>query len=258
MAVFTRKDREAVGTATLVFALLAAVVAFAALITAAHAENQAGKGGGGSAGGVQVTLAEMTITPSVISAPLNGTLTVSNNGSAVHNFNIEGTSIKTHDLSPGSSQSVSLKGLKAGSYVVFCSQPGHRQAGMQATLTVGGTGQSANATTGLANLDFNSLSVDQLAALNDQMDNNMNSAVQAYVAQLKTGPNTKGVGNQPLAPTILPDGTKEFHLTAELANWEVQTGKVVRAWTFNGTVPGPWIKVNVGDKVKVVVKNDLP
>ena len=31
MAVFTRKDREAVGTATLVFALLAAVVAFAAV-----------------------------------------------------------------------------------------------------------------------------------------------------------------------------------------------------------------------------------
>ena len=57
---------------------------------------------------------------------------------------------------------------------------------------------------------------------------------------------------------MLPDGTKEFHLTAELANWEVSPGNTVRAWTFNGTVPGPEIKVNVGDKVRVVLDNKLP
>jgi hypothetical protein len=39
-----------------------------------------------------------------------------------------------------------------------------------------------------------------------------------------------------------------FHLTAEFANWEVQPGKTVRAWTFNGTVPGPMIKVANGDR----------
>ena len=82
--------------------------------------------------------------------------------------------------------------------------------------------------------------------------------VDLYVAQLKTGPNTKGVGNQPLAPKVLADGTKVFHLTAKLADWEVEPGKTVRAWTFNGTVPGPWIKVNVGDHVRVVVDNKLP
>ncbi|HEX6500662.1 MAG TPA: multicopper oxidase domain-containing protein [Micromonosporaceae bacterium] len=70
---------------------------------------------------------------------------------------------------------------------------------------------------------------------------------------------TKGEGGQVLQPTaVLPDGTKEFHLTAKVAKWEIEPGKVVDAWTFNGTVPGPTLKLNVGDKVKIVVDNKLP
>jgi manganese oxidase len=70
---------------------------------------------------------------------------------------------------------------------------------------------------------------------------------------------TKGDGGQVLQPTsVLPDGTKEFHLTAEPAKWEIEPGKVVDAWTFNGMVPGPTLKLNVGDKVKIVVENKLP
>lgn len=69
---------------------------------------------------------------------------------------------------------------------------------------------------------------------------------------------TAGTGGQPLAPTVLADGTKEFHLTAAVTKWEIEPGKVVDAWTYNGTVPGPTIHVNVGDKVRVVVDNKLP
>jgi len=61
-----------------------------------------------------------------------------------------------------------------------------------------------------------------------------------------------------LKPQVTADGTKVFHLTAKLADWEVSPGKTVRAWTFNGTVPGPWIKVNPGDHVRVIVDNKLP
>ena len=86
----------------------------------------------------------------------------------------------------------------------------------------------------------------------------MKAPVDAYVAQLKNGPNTKGVGNQKLAPKVLPDGTKEFDLKASIIDWEVSPGKTVKAWAYNGQVPGPWIKVNVGDKVRVVLDNELP
>jgi FtsP/CotA-like multicopper oxidase with cupredoxin domain len=40
-------------------------------------------------------------------------------------------------------------------------------------------------------------------------------------------------------------------------DWEVEPGKIVTAMTYNGTVPGPEIRVNVGDKVRIVVTNEL-
>ena len=69
---------------------------------------------------------------------------------------------------------------------------------------------------------------------------------------------TSGHGGDDLVPTVLPDGTKQFDLTAEIVDWEVSPGKTVKAWTYNGVVPAPTIKVGVGDKVKVVLTNHLP
>jgi hypothetical protein len=57
---------------------------------------------------------------------------------------------------------------------------------------------------------------------------------------------------------VLPDGTKQFELTTKIVDWEVEPGKTVKAWTYNGQVPGPMIKVADGDKVQIVVKNELP
>lgn len=255
MGLFRQQDREATGAAAASFALIAMMFGFFAVVVAAHADN---KKTGVPAGAVQVTISEFAITPASISVPLDGKLVVANAGAAVHNFNIQGTKIHTNDLQPGSSTTVDLGGIKAGSYTAFCAISGHQQQGMQATVVIGGSGSASGASAGMANMDFNSLSPHQLAAMNDQMDATMAKPVGLYVSQLKTGPNTKGVGNQPLKPEVLSDGTKVFHLTAELANWEVSPGRTVRAWTFNGTVPGPWIKVNVGDRVRIVLDNKLP
>jgi FtsP/CotA-like multicopper oxidase with cupredoxin domain len=84
------------------------------------------------------------------------------------------------------------------------------------------------------------------------MDAAMKSSTEAFPAK------TQGVGGQDLAPTILPDGTKQFRLTAEVVDWEASPGKLVKAWTYNGTVPGPTMRVNPGDKVAVVLNNNLP
>jgi FtsP/CotA-like multicopper oxidase with cupredoxin domain len=64
-------------------------------------------------------------------------------------------------------------------------------------------------------------------------------------------------GGQILEPVIEADGTKVFDLTVKEVDWEVEPGKIVKAKTYNGTVPGPEIRVNVGDKVKIVVRNEL-
>jgi len=242
MSLFKREDREALGAANAVFALLAAVLAFGALVVAAHADSKTSAALPVS--GVQVSLREFAITPEMISVPVGGTLVVSNSGSVEHNLSIKGTSLKTKGLKAGEADTIDLKSLKAGTYEVFCGVAGHEAAGMKAMLHVG-SGDAGGATS-------------DLAAGNDASDATMKKPVDAYVAQLTKGANTKGVGNKKLAPKVRADGTKEFDLTASVVDWEVAPGKTVKAWAYNGQVPGPWLKVDVGDKVRVVLDNELP
>ncbi len=51
---------------------------------------------------------------------------------------------------------------------------------------------------------------------------------------------------------------KEFTLVAEEIDWELQPGITVRAWAYNGQVPGPEIRVTEGDLVRVTFVNKLP
>lgn len=59
---------------------------------------------------------------------------------------------------------------------------------------------------------------------------------------------TVGKGGQMMEPTILDDGTKEFVITSKVVDWEVEPGKIVKAWTYNGVVPAPEIHVNSGEQ----------
>ena len=43
-----------------------------------------------------------------------------------------------------------------------------------------------------------------------------------------------------------------------VVDWEVEPGKLVKAWAYNGVVPGPTIRVEEGDKVQIVLENQLP
>jgi FtsP/CotA-like multicopper oxidase with cupredoxin domain len=67
---------------------------------------------------------------------------------------------------------------------------------------------------------------------------------------------TEGKGNQILKPEVV-GGVKVFHLTASVIQWETEPGKKVEAWAYNGQVPGPQIRVREGDRVRVVLKNEL-
>lgn len=55
----------------------------------------------------------------------------------------------------------------------------------------------------------------------------------------------------------MKNGVKVFHLTAEQVKQEVSKGVFMKAWGYNGGTPGPTIMVNQGDKVKIVVQNNL-
>lgn len=84
----------------------------------------------------------------------------------------------------------------------------------------------------------------------DEMDRMHEAGVKSFPAK------TEGKGNQLLAPRMA-GGVKVYELTCKKVQWEVEVGKRVEAWTYNGVVPGPQIRVREGDRVRVVVKNEL-
>ena len=49
----------------------------------------------------------------------------------------------------------------------------------------------------------------------------------------------------------------EVNLVAKLADVEVAPGKTVKAWTYNGGLPGPLIKAKVGNRLIVHFTNEL-
>ncbi len=82
------------------------------------------------------------------------------------------------------------------------------------------------------------------------MDSMTEAGIKAFPAL------TQGLGGQPLDYTM--DGeTKVFQLTAKNVKWEVTSGTFVDAYSYNGVVPGPEIRVTEGDNVRIVVTNEL-
>lgn len=69
---------------------------------------------------------------------------------------------------------------------------------------------------------------------------------------------TQNYGNQILPYTIDKDGAKHFTMTAEQVMWDVVGGHRVLAWTINGTVPGPMIRVTSGDHIRISFINHFP
>jgi FtsP/CotA-like multicopper oxidase with cupredoxin domain len=95
-------------------------------------------------------------------------------------------------------------------------------------------------------------------AMIEGADAYVDAVVASIAAGNPSGVPTAGRGNQRIAPTVLADGTKQFELTASIIDWEVEPGKVVQAWAYNGQVPSPWIRVEPNDRVRVVLTNQLP
>jgi len=207
---------------------------------------------------IKVALSEFAITPKSLTAnagPLS--VEVTNQGTQTHNFSVPALGKKTIDLVPGATAVLDLGTVANGTYPVQCEIPGHASSGMTGTLVVGDGKGSGSTATAMAGMDMSTSSTGKMD--NKQMEKDMTAGVTTFLAYAKKyGEGKIKSGNQPLVPTIEADGTKVFHLTAAITNWETAPGKIVKAWTYNGTVPGPAIHVNPGDKVKLVLKNDLP
>jgi FtsP/CotA-like multicopper oxidase with cupredoxin domain len=61
-----------------------------------------------------------------------------------------------------------------------------------------------------------------------------------------------------LLPYKMDGDTKVFELTARPVRWKILPDVIVTAWSYNGMVPGPLIRVTEGDKVRIILHNRLP
>ena len=157
-----------------------------------------------------IHLSEFQIQPATITVPADAALTVQNDGTMQHNLAVDGTSLATSMINPGGTAQLALTGLAPGSYTVYCQVPGHRDDGMHASLQVtaptSGSGTSMNMGGQTSGQNGGQIS-------SDQMDAIMGKTTKEFPAK------TQGLGAQPLTPTILPDGTKQFDLTAKVVRW---------------------------------------
>ena len=75
-------------------------------------------------------------------------------------------------------------------------------------------------------------------------------------------PASSSASPAPAAPTSATDipasRTRTVTLVAAPGHLTIRRGQTVPVWTFNGTVPGPEIRVYQGDRVRVTLVNHLP
>lgn len=88
-------------------------------------------------------------------------------------------------------------------------------------------------------------------AAHEEMDRAHEARVKAFPAK------TEGLGGQPITPKVV-GGVKVFELTARQVQWEVEPGIKRTAFAYNDQVPGPAIRVTEGDRVRIILKNELP
>ena len=225
--------------AVAVSALVLGVVAVVAMNGGSSTESASGSSV------VQVTLSEFKVVfnPSVITAG-DVTFVVTNSGAVDHNFAIPSLNIRTAMLRAGEVAKLEVKGFEVGEVEYLCEVAGHSAAGMTGLLSVVESGGD----TGMA------MSGNPMASTVSwqQMDKMMEDVAMKFPAK------TSGTGNTELPYTIADDGYKVFTLTAKVIPWEVEAGKFVDGWSYNGLIPGPVMHANVGDKIRIVLNNELP
>jgi nitrite reductase (NO-forming) len=190
---------------------------------------------GGGTRTVSVELADMRITPSLISVP-RGTrlvLEVRNSDQMSHDLYIDGGP-GTPLLRPGQSARLDL-GVVRRTVQGWCTVPGHKAAGMVMTIRVTGSAAAPSSGMGMA-----------------MRGGRANSPAIDFTA--KPGPQWKPY--EPSLQPLPPARTHRITFTIRDTRTEVAPGVYQTLWTYNGTAPGPILHGRVGDRFVVTLVND--
>ena len=191
-------------------------------------------------GEVTITAFDLGFEPAMVHVAGPGTYTVTfvNDGGTYHDVTFDdGTVIGAdgHETATGE-VTIPAEGMS-----FICSVPGHADAGMTGMVMVTATGASDGPEPSPAE----SMTAEE-----------MRDVDAAVTAQFPA--ETEGLGNQVLEPEVLDDGTLQWEITASVIQWETEPGTFVEAYAYNGMVPGPQLHGQVGDRIRILLHNELP
>ena len=188
---------------------------------------------------VHVSIEHISYVPQDLEVPVNTTVVWTNNENDGTKHSVTGGPLASPDLTPGLTYSHTFTGT--GTFTYHCRfhsyMEGHVTVTDPATTTT---------TTAAPSQTTSTTAVTTSTTAPSTTDNG-----SQYVGE------PLGDGTY-LARYDLIDGVKVFHLVMSSINWEVTKGRVLQAFAFNGVIPGPVIRINEGDRVRMIVENRLP
>lgn len=163
-------------------------------------------------------------------------ITVINGDPILHDLKIDEFNVFTGELAAIDQQAtVEFVPDRPGDFIYYCNQPGHRQIGMFGTLTVSGEALAEPVNGSLAEI----VAVPTIAP----------AAADAVSIVHNPADLPAPVGDR--EPTDV-----RVDLRAVEVNGILGDGTTFRYYTFDGTIPGPMIRVRVGDTVDLHIQND--
>ena len=185
-----------------------------------------------SASAVEIHAFDLGFKPAAVTVAAAGPVAVTfvNDGATIHNLTFaDGTAI-TAD--PGKTATGTVN-VPAAGLTFLCSIPGHADAGMKGAIAVTG----GNAMPGMS------------------MMPSAPPAIAAAAAPVADPNAPKYTLFDATAPAVMPGTVHDIDFPIIEKDMTVAEGFVVHVWTFGGQVPGPTIRVHLGDTVRVHLTN---
>jgi nitrite reductase (NO-forming) len=170
---------------------------------------------------------DLGFKPATLTVPAPGPYEVdfTNTGSTAHNITFADGTVIAAD---GGKGAVGQVNVPAGGITFLCSIPGHAAAGMTGSITVVASTPAASATT---------------------------PPTSAGTAEMADPSAPKYILRDATAPPVMAGTVHDVDFPIIDKDITVADGFVVHAWTFGGTVPGPTLRVHLGDTVRVHLTN---
>lgn len=176
-------------------------------------------------------------------------ITVINGDPVLHDFKIDEFGVHTGEMTQDEqSVTVEFVATQPGAFEYDCSIPGHREIGMKGLLRISGIAATVDDMT----LDEHLAAQEHNGAINAQ---NVNVAASAPAVADAVSIIRNPADVPPPAGDRGPQNLR-VDMTAKEVNGTVADGTTYRYMTFDGQVPGPMLRVRVGDTVELHLHND--